>query len=313
VVRDERRFERLIADAKDLIGGLQDITRDIASSAMQQQIIGQRIQTMNDIPALEILAEVCKDDYPSLSDAASVRADSLTSHDTIQEGILEWTRNMESDDDDSDTMTIGAMESMTVTELKHRLSSALVRNRQPSQQTPKDDIVAEDGSASSSKKSDINFLISSPTSVVQMQAKQKHQSSGTNGQDTPDSPHDGLTKDENQEHHEIIEGIASASLDSAFSEEVVAVVQWFDVLSSDERNDATYRVYEKASQQQANFFATLYSSAKVPCNDAASDLKNKLQHFEAKGEKPKFRERQDADASSETGWLRRVRPATSKT
>lgn len=147
-IRDKRKFEQLIADAKDLIDGLQAITRDIASLAMQEHIIGQRIQSMNDIPALDTLAEVCKDDYPSFSDAASFKADSLTSHGTIQQGILEWTCNIESDDeDDSDTMTIEAMESMTVTELKHKLSSALFRRRQPMEQISEEKRIDDVGSS----------------------------------------------------------------------------------------------------------------------------------------------------------------------
>ena len=285
-IRDRRKFDQLIADAKDLINGLQDITRDIASSAVQQQIIGQRIQTINDISALETLAEICKDDYPSFSDAASIRADSLTSDDTIGQGILEWTCNVESDDDDnSDTMTIEAIESMTVTELKHKLSSALLRNRQRKQQTSETEQISDNGSAISGAQDNESIstydppgktstaspwtmtdeeraVMSQPNSIVQP----------WKGDDTSDTPYDNLAQVELQRHQEQLEGMARVSLDRDLVEETETILQWFRVLSYDEKNYATYRLYEDLDQQQAKFFSMLCNyKASIKCARLSSN------------------------------------------
>ncbi|KAF7508589.1 hypothetical protein GJ744_009138 [Endocarpon pusillum] len=301
-IRDKRKFEQLIADAKDLIDGLQDITRDIASLAMQEHIIGQRIQSMNDIPALETLAEVCKDDYPSFSDAASFKADGLTSHGTVQQGILEWTYNVESDDeDDSDTMTIEAIESMTVTELKHKLSSVFFRRRQPMEQISEEKEIDGVGSLRNGLGIETSILkdnspavttaepspaavdgelpkISRPIGIriAHAPVEGMHMISDQNRAHMPKTSQEDLLELEIERHQKILEGMAHASLDRDFINE----------------SYATYRIGQELDHHQADFFSMLYSykadieGAGRPRNVELSRLyKHKLDQFNyAKGD-----------------------------
>ena len=137
VVRDRKRFEVLINEAKGLIDGLQDITRDIVSPALHSDAMTFRIGQISDVRTLDWVSQVCEGDYPVFSDVASSKADVITDIGTLHRDILEWKENVapqdksshENDVLDIDT-AIANLEDMTVTELKHNFRTYLLRSRE---------------------------------------------------------------------------------------------------------------------------------------------------------------------------------------
>src|SRR5215469_727963 len=126
IIHDRKKFELLISEVKDLIDGLQDITKDVATLEGQDRIIRSRITTIDDVETLDMVAEVCEKDHPRFSDAASTKAEAISLSTTFKHNIFDWVNTIE--DSHSDTDTIDAIESLTTTEMKHKLFS-LLKNR----------------------------------------------------------------------------------------------------------------------------------------------------------------------------------------
>ncbi|ERF73038.1 hypothetical protein EPUS_08602 [Endocarpon pusillum Z07020] len=123
-IHDRKKFETLVHEVKGLIDGLQDITKDLGSLVVQEQMIRSRILRINDVRTLDWVAEICESNHPAISDAASLKAESLSEASTFRRGIQHWKENVEGfkDSDGSDTSdfetVIGAMEDMTLSEIK---------------------------------------------------------------------------------------------------------------------------------------------------------------------------------------------------
>jgi hypothetical protein len=77
-IRDKKSFTVLIEEVKNLVDGLRDITKPIFTVARQEGMIKYAIQQIRNLDTLEILSEVCQEDHPDISDAASVKMDVLT-------------------------------------------------------------------------------------------------------------------------------------------------------------------------------------------------------------------------------------------
>jgi hypothetical protein len=234
VIRDRKKFEVLIQEAKSLIDGLQDITKDLASLRRQDQIIRSRILTINDSETLDMVAEVCEVDHPAISDAASTRAETISMATTMHRGISEWTQEIEDEDadEDPDTMTIEAMESLTVTELKHKLTSLLsilqsAKRRQKPLNEPETAPLAFPVDRQPS--AEINMLYGSSGII--------YDSYG----------------DEIEQYENTLEGMASSSLDKDFMEEYSAIEQWFKVLDDDERTYTSYKLGRCMNREQLQF------------------------------------------------------------
>jgi hypothetical protein len=118
-VHDRKKFNGLITEVKDLIDGLQHITKSLATMAEQGRMMSKGISNITDIGTLSLVAEVCEVDHPDLSDAASMRADTISMATTTRNCIENWTDSIDAgtafDSAPSD------LESLTVTELKHWL------------------------------------------------------------------------------------------------------------------------------------------------------------------------------------------------
>lgn len=236
VIHDRKKFEMLIQEAKTLIDGLQDITKDLASLTRQDQMIRSRILTINDSETLDMVAEVCEVDHPTISDAASTRAETVSMTTTVHRGISEWTQEMEDEDvdEDPDTVTIEAMESLTLTELKHKLSSLSsiiqsAKRRQKPLYGPETAPLAFPGDRQSSVEIVDSILDGS---------------SGT----TYDS-----YGEEIEQYGNTLEGMASASLDEDFMEEYKAIEQWFKILNDDERTYTSYNLSRSMNRGQLQF------------------------------------------------------------
>src|SRR5271156_5730219 len=75
------------------------------------------VQQINDVNTLDLLTEVCKVDHPAISDAASEKSKILSLPTTRRREIEQW-RSKVVPKPDSATAEV---ESLTLTELKHRL------------------------------------------------------------------------------------------------------------------------------------------------------------------------------------------------
>ena len=119
VAHDRKKFGCLITEVKDLIDGLQDITKSLATVADQSDMMRRGINNLRSVENLGMLAEVCEADHPDLFDAASVRADTISMAPTTRNGIASWNDSIDVDN----AVDLGStdLESLTVTELKHRL------------------------------------------------------------------------------------------------------------------------------------------------------------------------------------------------
>lgn len=119
MIHDRQKFGFLIAEVKDLINGLQDITNSLVAVADQRGIMRKGIGNIKSVETLGLVAEVCENDHPDLSEAASMRADTISMATTTRQGIATWTESLNIGEDiDSGSADL---ESLTVTELKHRL------------------------------------------------------------------------------------------------------------------------------------------------------------------------------------------------
>lgn len=123
VVRDRKKFQLLIQEAKELIDGLQDITDGLSSTAQQDEAIYTRVMNIRDVNTLELVADVCEEDHPQIAYAASTRADSISMASTKRHRIAAWRSRIESEE--SDNTSIASLENLTVTELKHQISHLL--------------------------------------------------------------------------------------------------------------------------------------------------------------------------------------------
>jgi hypothetical protein len=122
VVQDRKKFFALVSEVKDLIDGLQDITKSISTANRQERIVNHRIQKIDQIETLQLVSEVCEIDHPNISDAASVKLDVLSMATTQRDEIEKW----ENEISPSDIMS-SDIESLTITELKHRLQQIMER------------------------------------------------------------------------------------------------------------------------------------------------------------------------------------------
>jgi hypothetical protein len=116
LVQDRKKFPALVSEARELIDGLQDITKSISSINTQTQATASRIQQITQPDTLQLIADVCEAEHPALSDAASIRLEIVSMAQTQRDAIEAWKDDIEPPGD-----PFSEVESLTVTELKHRL------------------------------------------------------------------------------------------------------------------------------------------------------------------------------------------------
>jgi len=117
VIQDRKKFAGFISEVKEWIDRLKDITCSISSKAGQEQMIRQRIAKITNIETLEMISEVCEADHPVLSDAASVRAETLSMPTSKRVDIERWSGDI---CEVTELTVVEDVESLSVTELKHQ-------------------------------------------------------------------------------------------------------------------------------------------------------------------------------------------------
>ena len=259
VIHDRKKFEVLISEAKSLVDGLQNITKDVLSRTAQQDAMSSRIRTIPDVRTLDWVSEVCEVDYPAFSDAASLRADTISDPSNFHRDIQDWKNTVALDaDNDSDASSvetaIAGLEDLTVTELKHKLSSYLLRAKDDRLRAKTSE--EESQSSASSMVPEIESfrekIIEAPYpddvtkrwGVIYEQTWQKPQDSYE-------------AEDEDETNVNVLEEMYEASRDQDFKDELSAIEEWFKVLSSGERANTFYNLGAILSQNpnQTRFFA----------------------------------------------------------
>jgi hypothetical protein len=127
-VYDRKKFELFVAEAKTLVDGLQEITKSLFSLPQQRKLMTSAIESIKDVRTHILIADVCEDDYPELSEV-SVRATetgSLLPEDVQR--IDEWKLEVGTSNDTEDPFE--ELESMTTTELKHMILQLTQRRPQ---------------------------------------------------------------------------------------------------------------------------------------------------------------------------------------
>jgi hypothetical protein len=80
-------------------------------------MIRQRIARITNVQTLEMISEICEVDHPHLSDAASVRAETLSMPTSRRVDIEHWSGNI---DEVTVLTVVEDVEGLSVTELKHQ-------------------------------------------------------------------------------------------------------------------------------------------------------------------------------------------------
>jgi hypothetical protein len=116
IVNDRKKFMALVAELKAFIDGLHDLTKS-TYSVDGQETMDQRVQQVDDAETLELIADICEGDYPSIADAASERSAILSFTTEPLWDIEQWNSDVVPG---SQGQPCG-LESLTLTELKYRL------------------------------------------------------------------------------------------------------------------------------------------------------------------------------------------------
>jgi hypothetical protein len=118
-IYDRKKFGLFVAEAKTLVDGLQETTKSLSSLPQQKKLMTSAIQSIKDVRTHILIADVCEADYPELSEvsARATEAASLLPEDVQR--IDEWKLEVGTSNDTEDLFE--ELESMTTTELKHRI------------------------------------------------------------------------------------------------------------------------------------------------------------------------------------------------
>lgn len=89
-------------EARELISGLQDITKDAVSKRKQDRLMTTQIVTIDHHEILTIISQVC--DHPTFSDVASCRIEALSVAPSISQDVFAWNDRIQQEENDSNWM-----------------------------------------------------------------------------------------------------------------------------------------------------------------------------------------------------------------
>ncbi|KAH9905442.1 prion-inhibition and propagation-domain-containing protein [Xylariomycetidae sp. FL2044] len=119
VFQDRKKYEALVVELRTLVNAIEQVTKDLVDEAQQQKLVISRINTISDPTTLNMITEVCEVDHPVFSDAASVRAEVVsTTANTTQPDVIAWIDGLSSILDQVNFME--DMESWDLTTAKHK-------------------------------------------------------------------------------------------------------------------------------------------------------------------------------------------------
>ncbi|KAJ5905352.1 uncharacterized protein N7473_002268 [Penicillium subrubescens] len=258
VIRDRKKFETRIFDAKAYIDSLQEITKNLHAHTIQhqQEIMTSGIRRIDDTRALEWLSEVCGVDYPELSDAATSKAETITQVSVAGNELQDQRAIkgfMSENDEDSDTLSLNSvitsLEDMTVTESKYELSTFRLRAKRRAKEATARGQKIQDEPEKLPYDDESEEEWNSVTTTIQNPSQQGSENRSSRVADT-----------------------TKASTDEEFHEEMVAVVRWFTALSLEERDCSLLRLerqFEQYTALEEYNGGLLESSASQPEEDAS--------------------------------------------
>ena len=126
VIRDRKKFAELVSHIKELVDGLQEITKSMAPIVLQESAMTKRITTITDVDTLQLVSEICEEDHAAFSRAASLKSEILSMSDTDRLKIEAWLAD-ETPLLDPETIDL---ENMNLPELKHQMLSLLKKRQQ---------------------------------------------------------------------------------------------------------------------------------------------------------------------------------------
>ena len=126
VIRDRKKFEELISQIKELVDGLQEITKSISPRTLQESAMTNRIATITNVDTLQLVSEVCEEDHPIFSQAASLKSEILSMPEARRLEIEAWL----ADETPLLDPEITDLENMNFPELKHHMLSLLKQRQQ---------------------------------------------------------------------------------------------------------------------------------------------------------------------------------------
>lgn len=121
IIHDRKKFIELVAEVRAFVDGLQDLTQSLYPAVQQESTIRRRVQQINDVETLDLIADVCEFDHPTIADAASERSTIISSAPLHPLDIEQWTSDVVPGPEGE----LAELESLTVTELKHRMLNEL--------------------------------------------------------------------------------------------------------------------------------------------------------------------------------------------
>lgn len=129
VIHDREKFRLLVSEIKGFVDSLQDITKSSLPIVRQAGIVKKKIVKIDDAETLSLIAEVCSNDHPDIADAASSKADTISSNSFNERQVAAWSDDVEKSHtkfgDRGLPDIFSVIESMTVTDLKHALYEKL--------------------------------------------------------------------------------------------------------------------------------------------------------------------------------------------
>jgi hypothetical protein len=237
VIHDREKFHGLIREVKDLINGVQDITKSLSSIATQDNVIKSHVMRIKDEETLDMVSDVCEIEYPSIADAASARADTISMATTKRLDITDWTTAVNTEQ--SDDITDLDVESLTITELKYIVRRGFDRNKTAAER------VDSVSSSTDAPSSTLRTSESLPKASTPSSAK------ALNSVPPASDDYQQLL----DEYEVVLEDIGTTILDGDFMDELDAIKQWFLVLSESERTAAMHALlHQPTTATQACFF-----------------------------------------------------------
>lgn len=207
---------------------------------------------IDDEETLDIVSDVCEIDHPSIADAATARADTISMANTARLDVSDWTTTV---DTESYNGWGGLdVESLTITELKHIVRSGMNRSN------------AAAGDIASRRNG-----MYRPNSILRHSALFPRFSTISTPPDIATVPSlseiEGVIKD----YETALEDMAKALRDHDFRDELGVISHWFRVLSDDERGATIYALTKETTQMQQRFFTLfLNQMSKLAVKDIAS-------------------------------------------
>jgi Prion-inhibition and propagation len=95
IIQDRKKFTLLIDESRELSSGLQEITAHLVSRRNQERAMTAQIVTIQNHETLSMISEMCDNNHPAFSVAASCRIGALSLAPTVSGPGHDWKADIE--------------------------------------------------------------------------------------------------------------------------------------------------------------------------------------------------------------------------